>query len=104
MVTLKVAKEVIAGAAELVAAEAVVVLVTAEADLEVELGHDAVVLQALPLAAGVDHSRVDGFLDNCTPDACEYNSSDPSAGSAEVKLCVHSKDSEALLLICWMFS
>lgn len=73
MVALVVAKEVVSWAAELVAAEAVVVLVAAEADLEVELSHDTVVLQALPLPAGVDHPWVDSFLNNWTADTCEYN-------------------------------
>ncbi len=76
MVTLIVAEEVVSWAAELVAAEAVVVLVAAEADLEVELGHGAVVLQALPLPAGVDHPRVDGFLDHCPAYACKHNNLD----------------------------
>lgn len=62
VVTLIVAKKVISRSTEFVAAEAVVVLVTAEADLEVELSHRSIVLQALPLPAGVDHPRVDGFL------------------------------------------
>lgn len=71
MVALIVAEEVVPRAAELVTAEAVVVLVAAQADLEVELSRGAVVLQALPLPAGVDHPRVDGFLDQRPADACE---------------------------------
>lgn len=74
MVALVVAEEVVPWAAELVAAEAVVVLVAAEADLEVKLSHGAIVLQALPLAAGVDHPRVDGLLDQCPADACKHRS------------------------------
>lgn len=64
VITLIVAKEVVPWSAELVAAKAIVVLVTAEADLELELSHRAVVIQSLPLPAGVDHPRVDGFLDH----------------------------------------
>lgn len=79
MVALVVAEEVVPRAAELVAAEAVVVLVAAEADLEVELGHGAVVLQALPPPAGVDHPRVDGLLDQRRPaEACAHSGSDQS--------------------------
>lgn len=69
VVALVVAEEVVSRAAELVAAEAVVVLVAAEADLKVELSHGAVVLQALPLPAGVDHPRVHGFLNHRPTDA-----------------------------------
>lgn len=83
MVALVVAEEVVPRAAELVAAEAVVVLVAAEADLEVELSHGAVVLQALPLAAGVDHPRVDGLLDQRPADACRHNASDQSGEATE---------------------
>jgi len=76
VVTVVVAEEVVPRAAELVAAEAVVVLVAAEAHLEVELGHGAVVLQVLPLAAGVDHPRVDGLLDRRPADACRQGRRD----------------------------
>lgn len=72
VVALVVAEEVVARAAELVAAEAVVVLVADEADLEVELGRGAVVLQALPLTAGVDHPRVDGSLDQRRANTCRH--------------------------------
>lgn len=56
-------EELVPGAAELVAAEAVVVLVAADPDLVLELGHGAVVGQLLPVRAGVDHAGVRGFLD-----------------------------------------
>lgn len=98
------AKEVVAWAAELVTAKAVVMLITAEADLEVELGHDAVVLQALPLAAGVDHPRVDCLLDNRTADICEYNSSDRSHRKQRAAvLCqvLHSKDETIRFTLNW---
>lgn len=90
MVALIVAEEVVSWAAELVAAEAVVMLVAAEADLEVELSHDTVVLQALPLSAGVDHPWVDGFLNNCTSDGCEYNRS--VRQKSQRRPLLHSKD------------
>lgn len=66
VVTVKVAEEVVSRPAEFVAAEAVVVLVAADADLVLELGHDAVVLQSLPLSARVDHPRLHGPLDHLT--------------------------------------
>ena len=53
-----VAEEFVPGPAELVAAEAVVVLVTADPDLVLELGHGAVVRQLLPVGARVDHARM----------------------------------------------
>lgn len=62
-----VAEEVVPRASELVAAEAVVVLVPGEVDLVVELSHGAVVLQALPPPAGVDRFRVDGFPKSAPP-------------------------------------
>lgn len=55
VVTLVVAEEVVSWPAELVAAKAIVVLITAEADLKIKLSHASVVLQTLPLSAGVDH-------------------------------------------------
>ena len=73
MVALIVSEEVVSRAAELVAAEAVVMFVAAESDLEVELSHGAVVLQALPLPARVDHPGVDGFLNHRPADACRHN-------------------------------
>lgn len=66
VVTVKVAEEVVSRPAEFVAAEAVVVVVAADADLVLELGHDAVVLQSLPLSARVDHPRLHGPLDHLT--------------------------------------
>lgn len=56
-------KELVPGPAELVAAEAVVVLVAGDPDLVLELGDVAVAAQLLPVRAGVDHARVRGFLD-----------------------------------------
>lgn len=55
-------EELVPGPAELVAAEAVVVLVTADPDLVLELGHGTVVCELLPVRAGVDHPGVRGFL------------------------------------------
>lgn len=55
-------EELIAGPTELVAAEAIIVLVTDDPDLILELGHGAVVSQLLPLRAGVDHAGMRGFL------------------------------------------
>lgn len=55
-------EELIPGPTELVAAEAVVVLVTADPDLVLKLGHRTVVSQLLPVRAGVDHARMRGFL------------------------------------------
>lgn len=55
-------EELVSGPTELVAAEAVVVLVTADPDLVLKLGHRAVVSQFLPLRAGVDHAGMRGFL------------------------------------------
>ena len=63
VVAVVVAKKVVARTAELVAAETVVVLVAADPDLVLELAHRPVVLQALPLAAGVDHARLNSLLD-----------------------------------------
>lgn len=62
VVTCVMPEELIPGPTKLVAAEAVVVLVTADPDLVLELGHGAVVGQLLPMRAGVDHAGVRGFL------------------------------------------
>lgn len=59
-----VAEEVVSGPAELVAAEAIVVVVTGHTDLVLKVGHPRVLLQRLPLAAGVDHARVGSLLNN----------------------------------------
>lgn len=59
-----VGEEVVSGPAELVAAEAVVVLGAGHADLVLEVRDPRVVLERLPLPAGVDHARVRGLLDN----------------------------------------
>lgn len=55
-------KELVSGPAELVAAETVVVLITADPDLVIKLGYGAVVGQLLPMGAGVDHAGMRGFL------------------------------------------
>lgn len=55
-------EELIPGPTKLVAAKAVVVLVTADPDLVLKLGYGAVVSQLLPMRAGVDHARMRGFL------------------------------------------
>lgn len=55
-------EELIPGPTKLVATEAVVVLVTADPNLVLKLGHGAVVGQLLPVRAGVDHAREGGFL------------------------------------------
>lgn len=57
------AEELVPRPAELVAPEAVVVLVAADSNLVLELSHQSVVSQLLPVRAGVDHARVRGFLD-----------------------------------------
>lgn len=62
LVTRVVAKEIVSRPAELVAAEAKVMLVAPHAHLEVELSHGAVVLQLLPLGTGGDHAGVGGLL------------------------------------------
>lgn len=56
-------KELISGPTKLVAAKAVVVLITADPDLVLKLGHGAVVSQLLPVRAGVDHAGVRSLLD-----------------------------------------
>lgn len=56
-------EELVSGPTELVAAEAVVVLITAYPDLVLKLGYWAVVSQLLPVGAGVDHAGMRGFLD-----------------------------------------
>lgn len=55
-------EELIPGPTELVAAEAIVVLIAADPDLVLKLGHGAVVSQLLPMRAGVDHAGMRGFL------------------------------------------
>lgn len=61
-VTRVMPEELVPGSTELVAAEAIVVLVAGDPDLVLELGDPAVAAQLLPLRAGVDHARVRGFL------------------------------------------
>lgn len=53
-----VAEEVVAGPAELVAGGAVVVFVTAYSDLQLQMGHVAAEVQALPAVLRVDHASV----------------------------------------------
>lgn len=53
-----VAKEVVAGPAELVAGGTVVVLITAYSDLQLQVCHVAAEVQALPAVLGVDHASV----------------------------------------------
>lgn len=67
-----VGEEVVPGPAELVAAEAVVMLGAGDADLVLEVGDPRVVLQRLPLPAGVDHARVRRLLDNAVG-VCGHN-------------------------------
>ena len=82
MVTLIVTEEIISRPAELVAPKPVVVLIAAEADLKVKLSHRAVVLKPLPLLAGTDHPRVEGFLDYSPTDTWECESSHQSEKNA----------------------
>lgn len=56
------AEELVPGPAKLVATKAVVVLVADDPDLVLKLRHRSVMRQLLPLWAGVDHSRMGGFL------------------------------------------
>lgn len=49
-------EEVVSGSAELIAAEAVIIVITGDADLILKVGHPRVLLQGLPLPAGVDHA------------------------------------------------
>lgn len=66
LVSIEVARvmpeEFIPRPTKLVAAKAVVVLVTANPDLVLKLGHEAIVSQLLPMQAGVDHARMRCFL------------------------------------------
>lgn len=55
-------EELVSGPAELVAAEAVVVLVAADPDLVLEQRYRAIVSQLLPVGARVDHPWMRGFL------------------------------------------
>lgn len=58
-----VAKKVVAGSAELVAGGAVVVLVTAHTDLQLQVRHVAAEVQALPAVLRVDHASMRHPLD-----------------------------------------
>lgn len=57
-------KEVVSGSAELIAAEAVVIVIAGHADLILKVGNPSVLLQGLPLPAGVDHARVRRLFNN----------------------------------------
>lgn len=59
-----VSKEVISGSAELIAAKAVVIVITGDADLILKVGNPCVLLQRLPLPTGVYHARVGSLLNN----------------------------------------
>lgn len=56
VVTGVVPKELIPGAAELVAAKAIIVFITGDPNLVLKLGYGAVVRQLQPVGAGVDHA------------------------------------------------
>lgn len=56
LVTGIVSKEVISGSAELVAAKAIVIVITGHTDLVLKVGNPCVLLQCLPLPAGVYHA------------------------------------------------
>lgn len=64
LVTGVVSEEVISGSAELVAAEAVVMLCTGHTDLVLKVRNSRVVFQGLPLPAGIDHARVGSLLND----------------------------------------
>lgn len=81
LVTGVVGEEVISGPTELVAAEAVVMLCARHTDLVLKVRHSCVVLQSLPLPAGVDHARV-GSLLNDAIGVCQAQE------MAELKLCL----------------
>lgn len=56
LVTGIVSKEVVSGSAELIAAEAIVIIIADYSDLILKVGNPCIVLQRLPLPAGVDHA------------------------------------------------
>lgn len=58
LVTGIVSKEVISGPAKLIAAKAIVVVITGHTDLVLKVDNSRVLLQCLPLPAGVDHARM----------------------------------------------
>lgn len=64
LITGVVPKEVISWSTKLVAAKAIVVFVTSDPDLVLKVSYTCVLLQRLPLAAWVDHTRVRCFLYN----------------------------------------
>lgn len=96
LVSIEVARvmpeEFIPRPTKLVAAKAVVVLVTANPDLVLKLGHEAVVSQLLPMQAGVDHAGMRCFLNQlpiCTTgfivevQGFHYQSVGPRPGKTE---------------------
>lgn len=58
LITGIMSKEVISGPTELIAAKAIVVVITGHSDLILEVGNPRVLFQCLPLPAGVYHARV----------------------------------------------
>lgn len=77
------AEELVPRPTELVAAEAIVVLVAADPDLVLKLSHQPVVSQLLPLRAGVDHAGVRGLLDQLPISALEMYILTPSTKGEE---------------------
>jgi hypothetical protein len=64
LVTGIVSKEVVSGPTKLIAAKAIVVVITGHTDLILKVGNPCVLLQCLPLPAGVYHARVRGLFNN----------------------------------------
>lgn len=64
LVTGVVSKEVISGSAELIAAKAIVIVITGHADLILKVGNPCILFQCLPLPAGVYHARVRSLFNN----------------------------------------
>lgn len=56
LVTGIVSKEIISRSTELVAAKAIVVVITGHTDLILKMGYPCVLLQSLPLATGINHA------------------------------------------------
>lgn len=64
LITGVVSKEVVPWPAKLVAAKAIIMLITRDSNLVLKMSNTRILLQGLPLPAGVDHSRVRSFFDN----------------------------------------
>lgn len=64
LVTGIVSKEVISWSAELVASKTIVVLITNHTNLILKVSYPCILLQRLPLAARVDHTRVRSLFNN----------------------------------------